>query len=131
MPTFKLSEVAPTAKYVDWDKLPLLPKGCYIVRVSEVTEKQAGDGSTQFWLELKVRGRDERLSDHLTFNENSKWRIEQCLRSLGVYLSAHDEIDVTPDLLLGRCGEVSVQHQEWGGKTKAGVKEWLVWDTLR
>lgn len=128
MPTFKLREVAPAAKYVDWDKLPLLPEGCYIVRVAEVTEKQAGDGSTQFWLELKARGREERLSDHLTFNENSGWRIEQCLRSLGVDVVEADEVDVTPNLLLGRCGEVSVQHQEWGGKTRAVVKEWIIWD---
>ena len=63
-------------KHVDWDKLPLLPEGCYIVRVTGVTVAKATDGSTQFWVELKARGRDERLSDHLTFNDKSAWRID-------------------------------------------------------
>jgi hypothetical protein len=131
MPTVRLGESETATKHVDWDKLPLLPEGSYIVRVSDVIETQSKDGSTQFWVELKARGQDERLSDHLTFNEKSKWRIEQCLRSLGVDVSGADEFDVTPDLLRGRCGEVSVLHEEWGGKTKAGVKEWLAWDAVR
>ena len=131
MPTVRLGGSEIENKHVDWDKLPLLPEGCYIVRVTGVTVAKATDGSTQFWVELKARGRDERLSDHLTFNDKSAWRIEQCLRSLGIDITTAADIDVTPELLRGRSGEVSVQHQEWGGKTRAGVKEWLVWDTSR
>lgn len=107
----------------------ILPEGDYMVAIEKAEDRYTNSGNEAINLRLTVRDNPQKLFDMLVFTEKAWFRIDQCVKSLAMKFEDGAEVEVTPEILAGKIGKVRVSHEEWNGKTRARVYEWLTdWD---
>ncbi|MBL8860860.1 MAG: DUF669 domain-containing protein [Planctomycetes bacterium] len=98
----------------DVESFVSVPAGVHAVRVAEVREGRARDGSTRWTFRLEVLDGDHAgrtaAWDSLTWSERGIYRVKKVLAALGIDVSG--EVEVEPKDLVGLRARVLVQPEE-------------------
>lgn len=98
----------------DVESFVSVPAGLHDVRVAEVREGRARDGSTRWTFRLEVLDGDHAgrtaAWDSLTWSERGIYRVKKVLGALG--LDVRGEVEVEPKDLIGLRVRVLVQPEE-------------------
>jgi len=119
MPTYKASEPR--------NEPELLPPGRYLVQVIAAKLAQSKANGTDM-IELTLLEKESRnyIYDRLVFTEKAYFRIDQFFAATGSPLTAGEEVDVEPEDCLNRKGWVDLVVEEYNGKSKNAVRQWLL-----
>ena len=103
------------SKLTDATDLRSIPAGVYPLRVREVREGKARDGSARWSLRLEVAegelaGRHAAW-DSLTWSERGVHRVRTVLAALG--FDVDGTLAVEPAELVGRCATVELVEETW------------------
>ena len=101
-------------KIKDLDDFSPLPKGQYECRIFEVKEARTLAGEAMFKLTLAItRGefKGRYIFDSLFFSKKGQRRLKHVCAALGLDVSG--ELDVSPEVLVGRRCRVDVELEEY------------------
>ena len=99
-----------------------LPRGKYLCRLADIEEASTKYGDEMWKLKFEV-AEGERAGrfvfDNLVFSDNAMKRVKLICSRLGLDVSG--ELDLTPDMLLGKVAVLTVEEEEYEdneGRTK-------------
>ena len=108
----------------------LVPEGTYAVIVTDAEEKTSSKGTPGIGLDLEITEGSEKgraVWDTAWVTERAMWRVKKVLSALK-YEIPEGEFDLNTADLIGRRMFVSVEHEEYDGKTRARVADVLPQD---
>jgi len=108
----------------------LVPEGLYSVIVTDAEEKTSSKGTQGIGLDLEITEGSEKgraVWDTAWVTEKAMWRVKKMLSALK-YEIPEGEFDLNTADLIGRRMFVSVEHEEYDGKTRARVADMLPQD---
>jgi membrane protein implicated in regulation of membrane protease activity len=77
-------------------------------------------------IELKLKtGAGSLLFDFLVFTPAAFWKIDAFRAATGETVTPDLDVDLTPDDLIGRTGDVRVSVEEYNGRKRNKVAAWL------
>jgi hypothetical protein len=108
----------------------LVPEGTYAVIVTDAEEKTSSKGTPGIGLDLEITEGSEKgraVWDTAWVTEKAMWRVKKVLSALK-YEIPEGEFDLNTADLIGRRAFVSVEHEEYDGKTRARVTDFMEQD---
>ena len=123
MPSYKSGQAN---KRADYHK-----EGNYLLAVIGAEEKTSGKGSEMIELKLEVIGPDipegegAVLFDYLVFTESSAWKIDRFRSASGETIVEDEDVEVEAEDLIGKSVEASLIIEEYKGKKKNKVADYL------
>lgn len=103
----------------------LVAPGTYAVIVTDAEERTASTGTQGVALDLEIsEGSDKGrgLWDTCWVTEKAMWRVKKMLAALQFPIP-EGEFDLDPSELIGRRMFVTVDHEEYDGKTRVRVQD--------
>ena len=102
-----------------------LSDGQYPYEVTNAEEKQSkSSGADMIELTLKVKG--VTVYDYLVNLDESRWKLDNFLSSIGFEVKPGVPIDLNPDNFIGRRGECILYTDTYQGKKKNKVGDYVV-----
>lgn len=104
----------------------LCEEGKHTVRVKEVEDKRSQNGNDMYSFKYEVVNgisAGATLYDNCVITEKALWKLKSVLSALGV--KADGKIVVDSDKLVGKTCIVSVNHEEYNGRTQARVGDYF------
>jgi hypothetical protein len=106
----------------------VLPDGSYEFTVIDANEKQSQSGNAMIELQLLIKGttgNELRVFDHLVFTPKSFWKIDAFRVATGERLVQGQLVNFEAADCLDRTGKVLLMVEEYGGRQKNRVQEYL------
>lgn len=101
-------------------------EGQHTAKIVEVQENttQAGDDMLTMAFEV-IRGdsKGARVYDNFVLTDKALWKLKQLLQVVGVKCDGKIALDL--DKLVGKICDIAVYHEEYNGKTKARIDEYI------
>jgi hypothetical protein len=92
----------------------LLPDGDYLVEILEadpcISQANKYRGAEQFEIKFRDSKSGAEFLDWLTFHAELEWKVDNFISCFNFPVVKGEEIDITPDDLIGRKGWVRVGH---------------------
>lgn len=103
-----------------------LPPGNYQVKIIEAEETTSKNGGNPM-IELNLLEKKSRalIFDRLVFTEKAYFRIDQFRQATGDTVKPGEEIEIDAAYCKGRVGWVALEVEDYNGRTKNVVKQWL------
>lgn len=101
-------------------------EGQHIVKLTEIeeTESQAGNDMLSATFQVvKGTSTGAKLYDNFVLTEKALWKLQSFLVALG--MKADGKITLDLDKLIGKTCIVEVEHEEYDGKTRARIQEFI------
>jgi hypothetical protein len=118
MPSYRSSEPTARPDYVD--------PGEYEIEVINAEETNSQKGSEMIELKLRVHPSGAVLFDHLVFSENCFWKIDAFRAATGETVAPEQEVEIRADDLIGRTGRAKLLVEEFNGRKRNKVANWLL-----
>lgn len=101
-------------------------EGQHTAKITEVQESttQAGDDMLTMVFEV-IRGdsKGAKVFDNFVLTDKALWKLKQLLQVLGVKCDGKIALDL--DKLVGKICDIAVYHEEYNGKMKARIDEYI------
>lgn len=101
-------------------------EGQHTAKIVEVQENttQAGDDMLTMAFEV-IRGdsKGARVYDNFVLTDKALWKLKQLLQVVGVKCDGKIALDL--DKLVGKVCDIAVYHEEYNGKLKARIDEYI------
>ena len=101
-------------------------EGQHTAKIVEVQENttQAGDDMLTMVFEV-IRGdsKGAKVFDNFVLTDKALWKLKQLLQVVGVKCDGKIALDL--DKLVGKVCDIAVYHEEYNGKTKARIDEYI------
>ena len=101
-------------------------EGQHVVKLTEIeeTESQAGNDMLSATFQVvKGTSTGAKLYDNFVLTEKALWKLQSFLVALG--MKADGKITLDLDKLIGKTCIVEVVHEEYDGKTRARIQEFI------
>jgi hypothetical protein len=98
--------------------------GDYEVEVVNAIETMSKSGHEMIELKLKTSA-GSYLYDFLVFIPTAFWKIDSFRAATGESVAAEQEVEITPDDLIGRTGRARLALEEYNGRKRNKVVAWL------
>jgi hypothetical protein len=98
--------------------------GDYEVEVVDAIETMSKSGHEMIELKLKTFA-GSYLYDFLVFIPTAFWKIDSFRAATGESVAAEQEVEITPDDLIGRTGRARLALEEYNGRKRNKVVAWL------
>jgi hypothetical protein len=98
--------------------------GDYEVEVVDAIETMSKSGHEMIELKLKTSA-GSYLYDFLVFIPTAFWKIDSFRAATGESVAAEQEVEITPDDLIGRTGRARLALEEYNGRKRNKVVAWL------
>jgi hypothetical protein len=110
----------------------LLPDGDYMFTVTEASLKTTKNGDEMITVTLEIMWGDDSylIWENLVFTKKAQWKVLQFMICLGEHYLDGEKVDVEPTDLIGREGKAAVITEEYDGKKKNKVANFLEPDDL-
>ena len=102
----------------------VLLDGEYPFIVTAAEERVANSGNNMIQLTLKIKG-GPTIYDYLVDTETSWDKWNQFRAAIGEKIEPGVEIDINPESWIGRTGRVILHSEEWEGKKRNKVSEYV------
>lgn len=102
-----------------------LKPGNYELIVTDCKESQTKGGHDQFQMVLKTPDPNTYVTDNLVFSEAAAWKVSQFMRGTGVRLEEGEDINVTPDDVIGKALVAKVIIEKYNAKDYNKVERYL------
>lgn len=107
----------------------LLPDGDYIVEVAKaelgISNGAKTRGSEQLELTLRSEPHGITLYETLIFHESVDWKIDNFIKCMNLCAVKGQDIELTPENILGVRGWITVGTEEYQGKKRNRIKVWI------
>ena len=100
------------------------PEGKHIAKISKVDETTFQGGNEGFKITFEIVkgvGKGCRVIENFPFVDTALWKLKNLLESIG--MRANGRVMVDTDKLIGKLVEITVNHEEYEGRTRAKVAE--------
>lgn len=101
-------------------------EGQHVVKLTEIeeTESQAGNDMLNATFQVvKGTSTGAKLYDNFVLTEKALWKLQSFLEAVGIKASGKIVLDL--DKLIGKTCIVEVAHEEYDGKTRARIQEFI------
>ena len=94
-----------------------------IVEVQENTTQAGDDMLTMAFEVIKGDSKGARVYDNFVLTDKALWKLKQLLQVVGVKCDGKIALDL--DKLIGKVCDIAVYHEEYNGKLKARIDEYI------
>lgn len=94
-----------------------------IVEVQENTTQAGDDMLTMVFEVIKGDSKGAKVFDNFVLTDKALWKLKQLLQVLGVKCDGKIALDL--DKLVGKICDITVYHEEYNGKLKARIDEYI------
>jgi Protein of unknown function (DUF669) len=102
-----------------------LPNGEYDFECTNA-EETVSDSSGEDMIEVTIKIKNgPTVYDYLLSTEKSKWKLTNFLAAIGQEVKPFQEVDVDPNSFIGGKGKCYLYVDEWQGKKKNKVGDYL------
>ena len=101
-------------------------EGQHVVKLTDIeeTESQAGNDMLNATFQVvKGTSTGAKLYDNFVLTEKALWKLQSFLEAVGIKASGKIVLDL--DKLIGKQCIVEVAHEEYDGKTRAKIQEFI------
>jgi hypothetical protein len=98
--------------------------GDHQVEVVDAIESLSRSGHEMIELKLKTSA-GSYLYDFLVFIPTAFWKIDSFRAATGEVVTPEDDVEITPDDLIGRTGVARLIVEDYNGKQRNKVAAWL------
>lgn len=101
-------------------------EGQHTAKITEVQENttQAGDDMLTMVFEvIKGDSKGAKVFDNFVLTDKALWKLKQLLQVIGIKCDGRIALDL--DKLVGRVCDIAVYHEEYNGKMKARIDEYI------
>ena len=116
MPSYKASTPTERPDHVE--------PGDYQVEVVDAVETTSKNGHEMIELKLKT-SEGSYLYDFLVFIPSAFWKIDAFRAATGESVTPEEDVEITPDDLIGRTGTARLALEEYNGRKRNKVAAWL------
>ena len=120
MPSYKASTPTERPDHVE--------PGDYQVEVVDAVETTSKNGHEMIELKLKTSA-GSYLYDFLVFIPSAFWKIDAFRAATGESVTPEEDVEITPDDLIGRTGTARLALEEYNGRKRNKVAAWLTGNT--
>ena len=120
MPSYKASTPTERPDHVE--------PGDYQVEVVDAVETTSKNGHEMIELKLKT-SEGSYLYDFLVFIPSAFWKIDAFRAATGESVTPEEDVEITPDDLIGRTGTARLALEEYNGRKRNKVAAWLTGNT--
>lgn len=100
------------------------PEGKHIAKINKIDETTFQGGNEGFKVTFEIVkgvGKGCRVIENFPFVDTALWKLKNLLESIG--MRANGRVMVDTDKLIGKLVEITVNHEEYEGRTRAKVAE--------
>ncbi len=94
-----------------------------IVEVQENTTQAGDDMLTMVFEVIKGDSKGAKVFDNFVLTDKALWKLKQLLQVVGVKCDGKIALDL--DKLVGKVCDIAVYHEEYNGKLKARIDEYI------
>lgn len=94
-----------------------------IVEVQENTTQAGDDMLTMVFEVIKGDSKGAKVFDNFVLTDKALWKLKQLLQVVGVKCDGKIALDL--DKLVGKVCDIAVYHEEYNGKPKARIDEYI------
>lgn len=94
-----------------------------IVEVQENTTQAGDDMLTMVFEVIKGDSKGARVFDNFVLTDKALWKLKQLLQVIGIKCDGKIALDL--DKLVGKVCDIAVYHEEYNGKMKARIDEYI------
>ena len=94
-----------------------------IVEVQENTTQAGDDMLTMVFEVIKGDSKGARVFDNFVLTDKALWKLKQLLQVVGIKCNGKIALDL--DKLVGKICDIAVYHEEYNGKMKARIDEYI------
>ena len=98
--------------------------GDHQVEVIDAVESISRSGHEMIELKLRTSA-GSYLYDFLVFIPSAFWKIDSFRAATGEVVTPEDDVEITPDDLIGRTGVARLAVEDYNGKKRNKVAAWL------
>lgn len=101
-------------------------EGQHVVKLTEIeeTESQAGNDMLSATFQVvKGQSTGAKIYDNFVLTEKALWKLQSFLNAIG--MKADGKVVLDLDKLVGKTCIVEVEHEEYDGKTRARIQEFI------
>lgn len=94
-----------------------------IVEVQENTTQAGDDMLTMVFEVIKGDSKGAKVFDNFVLTDKALWKLKQLLQVVGIKCDGRIALDL--DKLVGKVCDIAVYHEEYNGKMKARIDEYI------
>ena len=102
-----------------------LKPGTYELIVTDCKESQTKGGHDTFQMVMKTPDPNTYVTDNLVFSEAAAWKVSQFMRGTGARIEEGEDIDITPNDVIGMALVAKVIVEKYNDKNYNKVERYL------